>query len=98
MYEQMFKLKDLHPTELPQLAVEMGLDVERFDRCLTGETTEEVRNDMLIANRFGLRTTPTFFVGNLAGSQLRVKKLISGSQPLVSFQAAIEAVLASGAR
>lgn len=54
--------KEKRPVE--EIAAKVGLDLERFRRCLTLPTTEErLRSDVQTGIRLGLQATPTYVVG-----------------------------------
>ena len=70
---------------LKQWATELGLDTEKFNKCLdSGEKASEINKDANDAQSAGGRGTPYFIVGNVP---------ISGAQPFANFQAAIESQL-----
>jgi len=66
-------------------AGELGLDIEKFDECLSsGKYQDKVSKDMSDADSYGASGTPTFFVNG---------KILVGAQPFSAFQQAIEAEL-----
>ena len=66
-------------------AVELGLDRERFTRCLDEHTQQAaVKASVAEARALGVRATPTFFVNG---------QPIEGAQPVEAFRAAIEEAL-----
>jgi protein-disulfide isomerase len=70
------------PEELEAYAREAGLDMEAFERCLTGGTHQAaVQKDVDEGIRAGVTGTPTFFING---------RLLSGAQPLESFVGLIE--------
>lgn len=69
------------------LADELGLDTEQFATDLDDPTLEEhVLEDLARGQRYGVRGTPSFLVGN---------QPIVGAQPLEAFTQAIDAQLAA---
>jgi len=71
---------------LKALAAELGLDTERFNRCVDCRRySEAVQEDIAEGNRLGVRGTPTFFING---------REILGAQPYETFQRAIEEELA----
>ncbi len=51
--------------ETSRFAQGLGLDTEAFARCVTSErTAEQLRRDGDRANQTGLRSLPTFWIGN----------------------------------
>jgi protein-disulfide isomerase len=74
----------LKPEQLKQYAQVIGLDRAKFDAALdTGKFTDKVERDLLDAQRFGISSTPTFFVNG--------RRAKDGSYE--SLKAAIEAAL-----
>jgi protein-disulfide isomerase len=68
------------------LAVAAGVDSKRWRDCVReGHVRRIVNADMARAMNFGVRSTPTFLVGN---------KVIQGAQPVDSFRIAINSQLA----
>jgi protein-disulfide isomerase len=64
---------------------ELGLESARFEKCVQeDETLERVRADTVEAEKFGVASTPTFFVNG--------KPLVGLKSP-AEFSAAIEAAL-----
>ena len=60
--------KDLDdPTDqFKSYAQEIGLDADKFDQCLdSGEAAQDVQNDVMAAQAFGVRATPTFFINDM---------------------------------
>ena len=68
--------------EVRAVAKEVGLDVGRFDQCLTsGKVKAAVQKDFAEASQLGLSGTPAFFING---------REISGAQPLEAFAAIID--------
>jgi len=69
----------------PQLiaqATTLGLDVDRFTRCLTeGEKAHEVNADMMAARELGITGTPAFVVNG---------RMVMGAQPFEAFKEVID--------
>ena len=66
-------------------AGELGLDIEKFDECLSsGKYQDKVSKDMSDADSYGASGTPTFFVNG---------RILVGAQPFSAFQQAIEVEL-----
>ena len=75
-----------------------SLDRTDFDRCLdgpvNGETATAVRNSVQLADRIGIRATPTFLIGVLRpDGSVRVRAAIAASGPYSDFERAVERVL-----
>jgi len=78
--------QSLGPALYTQLAEQLGLDVEKFNECLSsGQFRQEVQNDFSYGSSVGVSGTPTFFINGI--------KLV-GAQPFQAFQQVIEAELA----
>jgi protein-disulfide isomerase len=68
--------------EIKAVAKEVGLDVGRFDQCLSsGKLRAAVQKDYADAAQLGLSGTPAFFING---------REISGAQPLEAFAAIID--------
>jgi protein-disulfide isomerase len=66
-------------------AKDMGLDMTKFEPCLTSDQTlSRVQADTQEGSQAGVRGTPTFFVNGQA---------LVGAQPIEAFQAAIDKAL-----
>ena len=73
-----------------QYALEIGLEQEIFDSCLTnGKYIEEIRNDLNDGRNYGVSGTPGFFIGNDQVGYVELK----GAQPFESFKKVIDAQL-----
>ena len=71
-------------------AIEIQLDQEIFDSCLTsGKYIEEIRKDLDDGRDYGVSGTPGFFVGNEMIGFVELK----GAQPFDSFKKIIDAQL-----
>jgi len=69
-----------------QIAQDLGLDMAKFDACLTSNKYQKaIQADMDFAANLGINSTPTFFINGLA---------VIGAQPLSSFQNVIDKELA----
>jgi len=95
MHDMIFKnqknWQDLQIAESASLfreyAIEIGLNTDEFDSCMTtGKHLEEIQNDLNDARAYGVTGTPGFFVGN---EKIGFTK-IDGAQPFSSFQRVIE--------
>ncbi len=77
----------LSDADLRTYAEQLGLDMVRFDACLTSdEAAARVDEDMEAANELAVTGTPTFFVN---GIRLR------GAQPLAKFKRVVDQELAA---
>lgn len=72
----------LDAASLKRYARDVGLDMQRFTRCLDSrEKSSVVARDLRDAERLGLRGTPTFFING---------RILVGAQPYPVFRAYIE--------
>lgn len=71
---------------LLRYAVELGLDRERFGRCLDERTFgPEVETDLAQARALGITGTPTFLING---------QMLIGDHPIETFRAVIDDALA----
>lgn len=81
-----------------QLAKELGLDAGRFAACLEDPAvTARVREEVRLGESLGIQGTPAFLLGRVRGGVLTDALLISGAQPLATFERAIDGLLAETA-
>ena len=65
----------------------LGLEADKFETCLTsGATLQKIQDDYQDGAQYGVRGTPTFFIGNEKDGYV----LLSGAKPYEEFQAIIE--------
>lgn len=84
----------LEAATLKARAQDSGLDVSRFEECLTGSVDAKVKSDEKTGVGLAVSGTPTFFLGRLqADGRVKVVRRLSGSMPAPDFGAAIDAVL-----
>ncbi len=77
---------DLGTTAYQKYASDLGLDMAKFNDCLTSHRyAENVKADQAWATNLGVQSTPTFFVNGIP---------IVGAQPLASFKQLIDWELA----
>ena len=75
----------LSVSDLKSYAAELGLDTERFNRCLdSGEKTSVIDADVAEGRNKGVTGAPAFFING---------QLISGAQPIENFRSVIDAEL-----
>lgn len=70
-----------------------GLDNSALDKCASDVAPGDVQSDIAAATKFGVRSTPTFFLGTLSNGTLKVSKVISGAKPLVTFTEDLDSLL-----
>lgn len=75
-----------------QYALELGLNKDQFDVCLTtGKYIDEIREDLNDGQSYGVSGTPGFFIGNDDLGFVELK----GAQPFENFQKVIDIQLNS---
>ena len=85
-HDKLFSSDSLGSSIYSQYAQDLGLDMTRFDACITEQKYKEaVQADLDFAVNLGVRSTPTFFINGLA---------IVGAQPLDVFKQVIDKELA----
>ena len=75
----------------------LGLDVPRFEECLTaGKYVDEIRRNMAEGRKAGLTGTPVSFLAYTDPSSSTVKTVIrvTGGQPFSNFKVQIDKLLA----
>jgi protein-disulfide isomerase len=85
-HELLFKHQDaLGKPDLAGYARQVGLDMDRYERCIHDPDTEaRVQRDIADGRRYGVTGTPAFFING---------RLVSGAQPFAQFKAALDAEL-----
>ncbi len=93
MGDKMFETGRISETELPALAVEVGLDKEKFTTCLTsGEFAQKVQAGLLEGQKAGVTGTPgNILINNKTGE----KVLIPGAVPYAQIKSAVDQMLES---
>jgi len=81
--ELLFKNQSaLSVEDLKKYAVDLGLDAEKFNKCLdTDETRKEVEEDLKEGREANIEGTPSFLING---------ELLVGAQPFSAFQKVIE--------
>jgi protein-disulfide isomerase len=100
MHERLFKNQQaLASQELQGHAVALGLNGDLFKQCLdSGKFTANVKRDIEEGLKYGVKGTPSFFVGTLDptnSKRMRAISMFSGAQPLSAFQKAFDGVLSA---
>jgi len=88
----------LETSELRQAAGESGLDLDRFDRCVSDPVVlSAIERQRLQAEELNLPATPAFYVGTALDADLvKVTDAFVGSRSLNSFKAVLDPLLKSG--
>jgi protein-disulfide isomerase len=87
MHEIIFaNARTLSPANLVKYARDAGLDLPRFEECLSsGRGAEKVRRDRAEGDKYGVSNTPTYFVNG---------RFLLGALPLEAFAAVLDEELA----
>ena len=87
MHDKLFEnRRQLSDERYLQLAEEISLDIERFERDLVAEQVQErIDQDVAQATALGVRSTPAFFVNG---------RFLSGAKPFAAFKVLIDEELA----
>ena len=96
MHDRLFRnRRALAPPALKRHAKALGLEADRFAKCLAGGSyAAQVKADLEAGARAGVRGTPTFFIG-ATGTNGRITGVrVAGAQPMAVFRRIIEAELA----
>ncbi len=100
MHDRLFaNQQTLAPTNLPQHAQALELDVPKFQQCLdSGKYVAVIRKDLAEGQQAGVTGTPGFFLGltNPNDSKVKTLRVLKGAQPYPAFQAAIDDLLSGG--
>jgi len=96
MHDELFKAQSSLGQDLfTQLATTLALDADRFQKCLADPMQDKSLSDeMAAAEALGVRATPHFFLGRVKDGSLISVRTLSGAQPIESFRAAVDALLA----
>jgi protein-disulfide isomerase len=97
MHDKLFSdQKALGVADLPKHAQALGLDVTKFNECLTsGKYAKNVRKDMADGQKAGVTGTPAFFIGvTQPNGSIKVVNAMKGAQPYAAFKDAIDNALA----
>jgi protein-disulfide isomerase len=95
MHAQLFRnQQQLAIENLFRYASDIHLDPDLFGRCLNGEASQTVKDDVALATSFAISATPTFFVGVVqSDGQVKVTDRLAGAQPAQQFEAAVDKLL-----
>jgi len=101
MHEKLFvNQQALGAADVARYAQEAGVEPSKFKECMDADTHgAKVRKDLADAQAAGITGTPTFFLGFAeGGGKVKVVRRIQGAQPYPVFKAAIDGLLAEGAK
>jgi predicted DsbA family dithiol-disulfide isomerase len=75
-------------------ARKIGLDSDQFRRCMNGEATARVRQDLAEARVLGIAGTPTFLFGTIdPGGRLKVTRREASAMPAEMFARILDELL-----
>ncbi|MGQ0793153.1 MAG: DsbA family protein [Deltaproteobacteria bacterium] len=79
-------------------AGELGLDYAKFEACLKDEPRHnaEITADFEDGQRYGVKGTPSFFIGKTEEGKEMTGFYIRGAQPLEAFKTQIDTLLGGG--
>ena len=94
MHARLFEhQRDLGP--MASHAKAIGLDATKFDACVnSGKYVALVEHNAQMAQKGGVRATPTFALGYAEGNRVRVVRRLQGAAPYPVFKSEIDALLA----
>lgn len=85
-HDKLFSSENLGDDIYKQYAQDLGLDMTRFEDCVTNHKyAQAIQDDSDFATNLGINSTPTFFINGLA---------VVGAQPLSVFKQVIDKELA----
>ena len=97
MHQKIFENpRQIQPDNLKAHGESIGLDTAKLAECLdSGKFAERVKNDMAEGQKFGVRGTPSFFLGKTGDdpSKFTATERLVGAQPYDKFKAAIDGML-----
>lgn len=90
------KPMSIEEAQLVLKAEELGLNPGLFKGCLdSGSTSDRIDFDSQLAEKLGIRGTPTFLIGRIAAGGLQVHSRVRGARPVSEFRKLIDAALAA---
>jgi protein-disulfide isomerase len=97
MHDRLFAHQDqLTPDKLPGHAKELGLDMARFQPCLSsGKYAAEIQKSIAEGKKAGITATPSFFiaVGQPSDPKVKAVKGIVGAKKYEFFKTALDGFL-----
>jgi protein-disulfide isomerase len=94
MHDLLFQnQKALEANDINKYAKDLKLDMTKFDKCLSGgKYANEVKKDIEIGQKAGVKGTPSFFLGitDPKDSNVKIVEVIKGAQPYNNFKQAID--------
>lgn len=97
MHQKIFEnQRQIQPDNLKAHGESIGLDTAKLAECLdSGKFAERVRNDTSMGQKFGVRGTPSFFLGKTGDdpSKFTATERLVGAQPYDKFKEAIDQLI-----
>jgi protein-disulfide isomerase len=73
-------------TQLSSYAGEVGLELDQFEKCMSGEAEAHVQADVAMAREIGITGAPAFLVGLLqSDGRVGVKRIMRGNHSIAVF-------------
>ena len=96
MHDHLFgNQKALRVPDLLAAGRSIGLNGDAFQRCLGGQATAKMRQDLDIGARSGVTGTPAFFIGETQkDGGVRVLRKLTGAQSFEAFRTVLDSLLA----
>jgi protein-disulfide isomerase len=94
-HDELFRLTSMAVPPRPdvpillQSAVNISLDLGKFEACIAGEMRSRVVQEAAEARALGITSTPRFLLGRAEGDDIRVTQIIRGARPVEDFVAAV---------
>lgn len=86
------KLDDVE--SIKEYALSLGMDTEKLDRCIREKKYEhEINKDIEDGRKYGIRGTPSFFIGRTENGNEITAIYVRGSQPFQVFKTHIDRFL-----
>jgi predicted DsbA family dithiol-disulfide isomerase len=97
MHDKLFdNQKALNPEDLVKHAEALGLNMDKFKKCLdSGKYENEIKKDTAEGQKAGVTGTPSSLLGWIAadGKTVKAVKIVKGAQPYQKFKEEIEELL-----
>lgn len=96
MHDYLFANQGKEGEDFSFVAQKLGMDVEKFRGCLSGENfSGNIRRSVIGAERMGIKGTPAFLVGTLTedGRFFRPAKIFFGAESYESFKVLLDELL-----
>ena len=85
LWDKAFMTRQFEPSHIEALAVEAGLDVDRYRADIAGDCPARVAAEMKELSAIGVGATPAFFING---------RFLSGAQPIDAFRTLVDEELA----